>query len=397
MTDLLGETIVRDATPLRRSVSLLGIGTASPPTLSQLDAAAVSEEFSCQSDGQRAWLRRVFSHSGVEQRGSVLKTGAGLAELRAFYGPPAEAGLRGPTTAIRMTRYAAEAPVLAERAARAALEASGVAPRRITHLITVSCTGFYAPGLDVELTGRLDLRPDVRRVHIGFMGCHAAFNALGAAKDAVTADPSARVLVCCVELSTLHFAYGWNPEKLVANALFADGASACVVGAENDENRKVHGDVPRGWRLIETASLLLPDSRDAMTWRIGDHGFEMTLSAELPALIGRHLRSWCESWLSKAGLALPDVRYWAIHPGGPKILAAAGEALGIGEPDLRASRQILAQHGNMSSATLLFLLNRLLQNRKSGDEQEAKEGGHRPCAAIGFGPGLMAEGLLLEM
>lgn len=282
-----------------------------------------------------------------------------------------------------MARYAREAPILAEAAARGALAAAAVGAGQITHLITTSCTGFFAPGLDVELISRLHLRPDIQRLHIGFMGCHAAFNALAAARDAVAAAAAvgrdARVLVCCVELCTLHFAYGWQPEKLVANALFADAASACVVGTANAA-------AGEGFEILHTASLLLPDSRDAMTWRVGDHGFEMTLSSELPNLIGTHIRPWCESWLADAGTSLAEIDLWALHPGGPKILSACRDALSLADSDLQTSRDILSSHGNLSSATLLFLLQRLQQNDARGK-----------CLAVGFGPGLMAEGLLFSL
>jgi predicted naringenin-chalcone synthase len=368
--------------------------------VSQADAVLLAEEFAGLSrgeaggreestDAKRSWLRRVFLRSGVEQRGTVLAgerddaaREAVFARVRAFYGDAEKIGPRGPTTATRMARYADEAPPLAERAAREGLAQAGVAAAEITHLITVSCTGFFAPGLDVELITRLGLRPYVRRTHIGFMGCHAAFNALAAARNIVRADAGARVLVVCVELCTLHFAYGWDPEKLVANALFADGAAACVVGAEGEAGARAGGG--GAWRLVDTASLLLGGGREAMTWKIGDHGFEMTLSATLPSLIAGHVRPWCESWLG--GMEVGEVERWAIHPGGPRILTAVRDALGLRAADLAASEDILRRHGNMSSATVLFVLRALAAAAVSGER----------CVAIGFGPGLMAEGMLLE-
>ncbi len=294
-----------------------------------------------------------------------------------------------------MQQYAVEAPTLALAAAREALARAAISPAEITHIITVTCTGFYAPGLDHELITRLGLRPDVRRAQVGFMGCHAGFNALAAARDAVRADPEAVVLVCCVELCTLHFSYGWNPEKLVANALFADGASACVMGTPRGGGEPGAGAGPEGsgtWHLQRTASLLIPESRDAMTWRIGDHGFEMTLSPQLPTLIREHIRPWCNAWLAGSGAveldadkAIAGIRHWAIHPGGPRVLTSAAAALGLPNSALHASEGVLAEHGNMSSATLLFVLQRLLKDARPGET----------CVAMGFGPGLMAEGLLL--
>jgi predicted naringenin-chalcone synthase len=406
MTDVREPPVRTSTAPVKKGasssrpdagVALLGIGTATPPGVNQTDAVAIAQGFACETEIQRAWLKRVFLRSDVRERGTVLQQpgASDFESVRAFYPPAAIAGDRGPATSVRMERYAREAPPLAERAASEALRTAAVAPASITHLITVSCTGFIAPGLDYEMITRLGLRPTVRRTHIGFMGCHAAFNAMASAREALGADPDARVLIVCVELSTLHFAYGWNPERLVANALFADGSSACVVGRPSSIPAPAPTagapDSPAGkaaWRLLETASLLLPDSREAMTWRIGDHGFEMSLSAELPALIANHIRPWCDAWLGELGLGVADIDHWAIHPGGPRILSSAANALGIPLAATAISQQTLADHGNMSSATLLFLLRQL-----------ASQAGPEPayCVAIGFGPGLMAEGLLLEI
>lgn len=381
MTDLLA-TRPKSKPAARRGVSLLGVGTASPPLVPLADAIRLAQQFACTTDGQRAWLQRVFSRAGVDTRGSALMGPGGIADIQQFYAAPRDPADRGPTTATRMARYALEAPPLAQRAATAALADAAVTPAEITHLITASCTGFFAPGLDVALIQRLGLSPAVQRLHVGFMGCHAGFNALAAARDIALAHPAACVLVCSVELSTLHFAYGWNPEKLVANALFADGSSACVVGSAGADSP-----APAPWRLLQTASLLLPDSADAMTWNIGDHGFAMTLSAALPALIKSHLRPWCESWLAREGLALSDITHWAIHPGGPKIIAAAAESLDLPDSATAPSYALLARQGNMSSATLLFLLQEIVTPTAAPGY----------CVAIGFGPGLMAEGLLLEI
>ena len=296
---------------------------------------------------------------------------------RAFYPPAAHGDDRGPTTALRMARYAEEARRCARRR-QPGVAAAQTAPGAITHLITASCTGFFAPGLDSALIGSLGLSPAVRRVHIGFMGCHAAFNALGAARDIARAEPAARILVCCVELCSLHFAYGWDPGRLVANALFADGAAAAVVGNESIGDGE-------SLRLRDTASFLIPGCPEAMTWRIGDHGFSMTLSPGVPKHIRDHLGGWCRDWLARHELTPEMIGGWAIHPGGPKILEAVAAAAGLPDEALSRSRAILADHGNMSSATVLFILHRMTRTAD-----------RRPIVAIGLGPGLMAEGMLLE-
>ncbi len=365
-------------TEQQSATGILGIGTATPASMSQEQIHEVAADFGCFSAEQRAWLKRMYLRSGIESRGTVVvREGDDKLEVaRKFYPPAKGPEDRGPTTAARLVRYAEEAPRLALAAARAALEDAGVEADQITHLITVSCTGFFSPGLDAGLVEALSLPRGVRRLHVGFMGCHAAFNALAAARDAA-AEPDARVLVCCVELCSLHLSYGVDPGKLVANALFADGAAAAVVGRDAEGGDGL-------CRLDDFSSYLIPDTHDAMTWKIGDHGFEMTLSAGVPEIIRRHLRGWCESWLGRHDLKLTDVAGWAIHPGGPKILAAVGETLEIESGDLRFSRGVLARHGNMSSATVLFIL------------REMMGGMSGPCVAIGLGPGLMAEGILIN-
>src|SRR5205807_2197806 len=164
-------------------------------------------------------------------------------------------------------------------AARQALAASGQRPDVITHLVTVSCTGFRAPGVDIELMQSLGLSTGTQRTHLGFMGCHGALNGLRVARAFVEADPAARVLLCAVELCVLHYHYQWDPQRMIANALFADGAAA-VVGVPEAAAP------PGAWRVAANGACLFPDCEDAMTWNIGDHNFEMTLSKRVPALIG---------------------------------------------------------------------------------------------------------------
>jgi predicted naringenin-chalcone synthase len=275
-----------------------------------------------------------------------------------------------------MRHYAELAPPLAIQASTVALERSGLAARELTHLVTVSCTGFLSPGLDWALIRALGLAPTVERTHVGFMGCHGALNGLRVARAFTEADTDARVLVCAVELFSLHYDYGWSPQTVVANALFSDGAAA-VVGAAADARR--------AWRIAATGSCLLPDSAAAMTWTIGDHGFEMTLSKRVPGLIARYLRPWLVEWLGRQGLTLADVASWAVHPGGPRILDAAQKALGLPVEALADSQTVLAECGNMSSPTVLFILDRL----------RAREA-RLPCVALAFGPGLVAEAVLFR-
>ena len=361
------------------SAIIQGLGEARPELcIEQSEAADVARTFVFGARGQTQILPALFRRTQVHRRGSVLLEPPNGRGIRQSFYPPAETDEdRGPTTARRMQRYALEAPPLALEAAQQALAASGVAAARLTHLVTVSCTGFSAPGIDVALIKGLGLPPSIGRVQIGFMGCHGALNGLRVAQAFVEAEPTARALLCAVELCSLHYQYGLNPEAIVANALFADGAAAAVVGGDDSNGCD-------RWRIVACNSFLMPDSDADMTWRIGDHGFEMTLSAGVPNGIFRHLRAWLEPWLVSLGFPLATIAAWAIHPGGPRILSSVAAAMGLPAGATDASAQVLAECGNMSSPTVLFVLKRL--------ERPVLP---RPCVALAFGPGLIAEAVLL--
>ena len=358
------------------SMEILGVGTALPEhVVSQDEAEAAARTLFDRAGASSDKVVRLFRLAGVRTRNMVFPPGA-ILEWMDRFGVAEGARLGGgPGTAFRMQIYGEAALRLALAASRRALETSEMEPRAITHLVTVSCTGFNAPGLDVRLLEGLGLRPDTERLHVGFMGCHGAVNGLRAARAFTGADPAARVLLAAVEICSIHFTYDTDREKYMGNALFSDGAAALVGGA-------CPGRGP--WRLIATGSCLLPDSSDDMTWRIGDHGFEMRLTKRVPRLIRDHLGPWFEEWLGRSGLRIADVGSWAIHPGGPRILTAAEEALGLPHGTASVSREVLSEHGNMSSPTILFILERL-----------AARGAPRPCVALGFGPGLVAEAALL--
>jgi predicted naringenin-chalcone synthase len=378
------------------SFAVLGLGTAVPPDhLTPDDGLGVARRLAGPDVRTSSWLGPVYAGSGIGRRHQVIggpvvrDVLGGTAGTGSPFLPTADNDGVGPTTAERMRVYAEEAGPLALRAARPALAEAGFAPGSVTHLVTVSCTGFAAPGVDLALITGLGLRPTVERTHVGFMGCHGALNGLRVAA-AFAADPAARVLLCAVELCSLHYYYGSAADKLVANALFADGAAA-VAGSAASGGRQPPdlmtdqgADAPRSpWRLLASGSCLIPDSAGDMAWAVGDHGFEMTLSRRVPGLIAHAVRPWLAAWLGDNGLSLSDVGSWAVHPGGPKVLAAVEEGLGLPADALAASRGVLADYGNMSSPTVLFVLDRL-----------RKAGAPRPCVALGFGPGLVAEAAL---
>src|SRR5688572_30533411 len=352
---------------------LLGLGTAVPPhRISQDDAAALARKVICRTDQQARVLTALYQKAGVQHRFTVLPPEIALNWLTA------EGAGAGPTTGERMQFYAQHATQLAHQAANRAIENAAVDSRRITHLITISCTGFTAPGVDLDLIQSLHLRPTVGRIHVGFMGCHAAINGLRCAQALAKADAQAVVLLCAVELCSLHYRFHWDPPRMVANALFGDGAAA-VVGVAASAND------PDDWTLAATGSCLLPDSKDAMSWHVGDHGFEMTLAATVPDLIHTHLKTWLQAWLDEHGCSLAEIKSWAIHPGGPRILHACAEALELADNHVAVSNEVLAEFGNMSSPTVLFILERLRHRQAP-----------RPCVSLAFGPGLAVEAALFR-
>lgn len=357
---------------------ITGVGTAVPHELiTQEDAARLAIELAGESYCHGPAIRTLYQKTGVRKRNSVLITSStnGQPATQSFFPVAVDAGDRGPTTGDRMRHYETDALELAASAARDALCNSETSPREISHLVTVSCTGFNAPGVDVGLIERLGLRREVSRTHLGFMGCHGALNGLRVAASFGNSAATSKVLLCCVELCSIHHQYAADSQQIVANALFSDGAAALVGTSARQDHAT--------WRLQDQCSQLLPDTTDLMAWRIGDHGFEMRLSPRVPETIRQTLRPWLDQWLARRSLKLSDVKSWAVHPGGPRILAACQQALNLDDSQLAASWGVLANHGNMSSPTILFIVDQLRQR-----------GENLPCVALAFGPGLTIEGAL---
>ncbi len=362
------------------SMAILGLGTAAPPrSIAQLDAAALAARFIPPAETRA--LAGIYRQTRIRSRGSVLLDDVDDAPFaQSFYPPPGEGPAGGPSTRARMARYAKEAADLAIPAAARAIAAAGIGAAEVTHLVTCSCTGFESPGVDLDLVDALGLPATVARTHVGFMGCHGAFNALRVAEAFVAARPESVPLVVCVELCSLHFRYGAEADAIVANAIFADGAAALVGGSV--ERARTGGPAP--WRLERTWSAILPDSRGAMGWSIGDHGFQMRLASSVPETIRKRLPAALGAGLDAAGIGPSAIGAWAVHPGGPRVLTAVEEALELDAGALADSWGVLEAHGNMSSATILFILERLFRGPARG-----------PCVAMAFGPGLAAEFAIL--
>ena len=367
------------------TADILGLGTATPHRFVRQTATAgfISERAGGDARHARR-LRAALRHSGIEHRHSVLLDGDDPADVRSAFYPKPNGQLIAcePGTAARMGRYAREAPALAAKACRNARERAALDAGAITHLVTASCTGFNAPGVDIELMQQLDLNPGVERVHVGFMGCHAAINAMRTAHAIARSDADARVLLCAVELCTLHLQYRNDDDAVLANTLFADGAAAMIVGERGNADAPA---INAGWRIAATGSHLLADSLDAMTWTVGDHGFTMTLSPRVPDIIHAQLPAAVDAWLESHGTSRARLGSVAVHPGGPRIVEQVAQALDLPEAWCAPSREVLASHGNMSSPTILFILEQLMRSNAEG-----------PMLMMAFGPGLAAELALLE-
>lgn len=360
------------------TAQIQGWGTAVPDCfVTQSDAAQLASSLWGEKLGRPGVLTALYRRSGVKTRCSVLLESStnGQPARQSFYEPAVDTLDRGPSTSQRLQVYEQEATRLAARAVQTALTDASLKPSQVDHLITVSCSGFSAPGVDIGLIQSLGLRPDVTRSNLGFMGCHGALNGLRVAHAFAAQNPESRILLCCVELCSLHQQYTADPQQLVANALFSDGAAALIL----------HGDVTHSapWKLQDQKSHVLPDTGDLMSWRIGDHGFEMSLSPEVPAVIETSLRPWLAAWLSQQDLRIEDIASWGIHPGGPRILTACADSLQINRDHLKPSQEVLADLGNMSSPTILFILERLRRAPAT-----------LPCVALAFGPGLTIEAAL---
>jgi predicted naringenin-chalcone synthase len=364
---------------------LLGFGTALPVgSLTQDEAVGAAVRLGGldpQAEGARKAqiLSALYRRSGVNKRHSVvLRAGDEDPFVRqTFYKTATDDSDLGPTTFERMQRFEASAPELARASCELALADANVLASDIRHLVTVSCSGFAAPGYDLALYPALGLAANVSRTNVGFMGCHGALNGLRVARALSLAHPGEAVLVCATELCSLHHQYTDDPQQIVANSLFADGSAAVVLRSAEATNHA-------GWTLLGSSSCVLSESADMMSWRVGDHGFQMTLSAQVPEVIRKQLKPWLESWLATQQLSLQDIRSWAVHPGGPRILTATTSALELNSDQLAVSAGVLAECGNMSSPTILFILDRMRRLEKRG-----------PCVALAFGPGLVVEAGLL--
>jgi predicted naringenin-chalcone synthase len=326
-------------------------------------------------------LNAIFKSSGISYRHSVL-TDYGKDKNFSFY-PNTENFEPFPSTVIRLHEYQKHAPDLCIAAIHDCL-ANQVAVdiHTITHLIVVSCTGMYAPGLDIDLVEKLGLRHDVQRLSINFMGCYAAFNGIKVGDAFCKADPRANVLLVCVELCSLHFQKQPTEDNMLANALFADGAAAILMQATPTAGVNL---VPEAFHNS------LSFSKDPqMAWSVGNLGFEMKLTSYVPEIIQSGIKKLTNEMLSKIKKDFSTIKHFAIHPGGKKILEVIEKELGLSKDDNRHAYAVLNKYGNMSSPTVLFVLYYLLK-------ESTQENNGESILSFAFGPGLTLESILFRI
>lgn len=365
--------------------AILAIGTSVPENAySQEQALEFMKAVPGYDSSDKAFLDRIYPGSAIDTRHSVINDWNKEAKDFAFFSGSDDM-MPEPTLKRRNDLFSEQSQQIAEAASRDALaHLPDADPGSITHIITVSCTGFSAPGLDYQIIRRLGLRSDINRFHVGFMGCFAAYPALKMADSFVKSDPGARVLVICVELCSLHFQFKRDREQMVANSLFSDGAAACILGAADSPSD------PGGGYLVDGfASALLDNSEQDMAWTIGDVAFDMRLSAYVPKIVQKNIGSIVERLTGDAGKTAEDIDAWAIHPGGRAVLDRVSRGLSLDIEKLWASFDVLRKYGNMSSPTILFVLKHLLEDTARG----VKTGDLVLSAA--FGPGLTVESAFL--
>ena len=378
-TDLLNS-------PTSLRAYLTALSTALPAyRVAQSQIAHFMAEAAQLNPTERRRLNALYRQTRIEYRHSVLSDyGVAMGDFQ-FY--PNRAGLMPfPTVHQRMQLYRQHALPLAAEAARKCLAERQLSAGDVTHLIWVSCTGMYAPGPDIELITALGLPTSTQRTAINFMGCYGAFNGLKVADAIVRATPTARVLMLSVELCTLHFQNKTEEDHLLANALFADGAAAALIEGKPTS----HGS---SLELTQFACDLLPEGAGDMAWHISDHGFEMKLTSRVPEVLRSGLPSLLDTLLSAQGLSLSELSHILVHPGGRRILEVVSQALDLPPTAHRWAYEVLRDYGNMSSATILFVLQKLLHSLNSTEEPHPTPWG----VACAFGPGLTAETLLFRV
>lgn len=322
-------------------------------------------------------MKFLYGQSGIKNRYSVIGDYSRPIDEWKFY-PRTENLEPFPNLEHRMAVYHKHAPELSVEAIRSCINGQ-IKADEITHLITVSCTGMSAPGLDLQIVELMDLPRNIYRTSVNFMGCYAAIHALKIADAICASNRNARVLVVCTELCTLHFQKEQTLNNITASMLFADGSAAVLVTPDHYN--------ARGIQLKSFYSEIVPRGKKDMAWELSSSGFLMTLSGYIPELIEQDFEPLIARSASTINVNVKDIRHWCIHPGGTRILLAVQKSLGLDAHALAPSFRVLENYGNMSSPTILFVLKALFADRdRSG-----------LTLGAAFGPGLTMETFLAEL
>lgn len=325
----------------------------------------------CSSDVDKRKLRFLYGQSGIKQRYSVIADYSKQSAEWKFY-PQSENLEPFPSLEQRMTVYNKQAPRLSVDAIRDCLNHK-YDQRKITHLITVSCTGMSAPGLDLQIVEMMELNKNIFRTSINFMGCYAAVHAMKLADAICKSETGAQVLIVCTELCTLHFQREATMDNIASSLLFGDGSAAALIVSDN------YGD--EGLTLDGFYSEVIPKGKRDMAWELSSTGFLMTLSGYIPDLIEEDFSDIVERAALKNGHSVADISDWCIHPGGKRILESIHKSLSFTNGQLQASYNVLEEVGNLSSATILFVLKKMMNEKKKMDK----------LFGAAFGPGLTVE------
>ncbi len=360
---------------------LIDIATASPPFV--VDQKTATDELKKRMAVTAAAGRMIdmaSHHSGISTRYFVIPDGDLSAEKK-FYSN-AE-GYISPDTKTRMTEYERWSKVLTGNAVSEILEKNDVSPNDVERLITISCTGFFAPGLDYYLIDRFKFPASVKRTNIGFMGCAASLIGFNSVLESMSQLQSAngKTLLVSVELCSLHLQTEPTRDNILANMIFADGCAAALF--DNAQS------ATRGLQLLSTSSYLFKNSAEYMGWKIGNSGFEMLLSSELPKIILNDAAPELKNILAQHNLSPDQITHWALHPGGRAILDSLQNGMNISEEKMTPSRTVLKNYGNLSSASILFVLKELMKNTALKNDEMV--------CAVAFGPGLTMEVALLKV
>jgi predicted naringenin-chalcone synthase len=357
---------------------LSDISTASPPY--KVSQKLVADELKLRMGGRPAigrMIDAVSNNSGIDCRYFVIPDGEENADAKFFTG---KEGYIKPDTKLRMKAYETWSKLLTGEAVEKLFSANNIDPSTIARLITISCTGFYAPGFDYYLINKFNIPANVKRTHIGFMGCAAALIGFNSSLEALhTLERNKNILMVSTEICSIHFQTEPTKDNILANLIFADGAAAALFSKDSNES---------GFQLLDTASFLFNGSAEFMGWEIGNFGFEMILSQELPKIILEQAMPQLKIILQRMGVKKEEIKYWALHPGGRAILDSMQKGLDLSDETMIPSRTVLKNYGNMSSCSILFVLKEIMNSNKIAKGEY--------CCAVAFGPGLTMEVALLK-